>query len=478
MIKEILEKATKEKRPIKIYAHQRPDGDAVASSKTLERFFKENGINAEYVVVGRPNNLYSRIVGFTNSSKSRIPQNAISIILDSSTKSYVENSGFLSSKPEDTYVIDHHEKPIDIPSIEEELKLPKENVLRNSDYSSTCEILGAELYSMRKLNPDLSTMLLVGMCTDTATFRHLKPNTLDNLKMLLRTGGKLGYVQSVLQQRRNLRSEVGLAKAFLGTSRIKVGDTYINYLGLEADTIKELENKYRVRDIQKKIFKLGNIEDTSINVVVAENNPNTFDCEFRSIAFCGDIDVFSIATQNGGGGHHNASGCSIKSNNGLQSVSRKLLEDITSSSLEQLHDFKPQPVTPDDKKLSDFLSSIDYFKRNPKVADIAKLQELLDGDVNYARTYENLIPFKKFMLRNEVLAHIPEEQLDSKNISLDFNKAFLGQMQEKYGASIEDLLDATDVFKELAVDSTTISVEDGEKIVLDKFGNKKEHKTH
>ena len=104
--------------------------------------------------------------------------------------------------------------------------------------------------------------------------------------------------------------------------------------------------------------------------------------------------------------------------------------------------------------------------------------ELLKGNVNYARAYEHLITFQKFMLRNEILSHIPDNQLESKNIVIPFDKKFLDQMEKKYGATTQDLLDATDIFKELSIDSTTIDIEDGEKIVLDRFGNKKESKTH
>ncbi len=474
MLKRILEKAQKHHKKIIIIAHKKPDGDAVASSKTLERFFKSNKIDAQYVVTSRPNNAYVPLLGYTEQSKNPSNDECISIILDTSTLAHAENNLFKSSKPEDIYILDHHEKAPGTPAIEEDLKVPKENIFRNPKFSSTCEIIAKELHYMKALNPDLSTMLLVGMSTDTASFRHLKPGTLDNLKLLLKTGGNLSRVQGILNKRRSLKSEVGLAKAFLGVQRIKVGNTYINYLGLENDQLKELKEKYGVTNIPKKIFKLANIEDTSINMIIAAEETHKYECEFRSISFCGDIDVFPLANNNGGGGHHNASGCTISSQDSLSSVSRKLLEEITQSSLEQLHNFTPAPDSPNDKKLAALLSHSNYFKRTPRAQDLDSMQSLLKTGVNYERVYENLISFNKFMLRNELLAHIPDDQLNSPNISLTLDEEFLNGIKLKYGATTKDLLDAADILKELAVDSTTIIIPGSKVVVLDKFGNSKD----
>ena len=50
MIKDIAQKALKEKRKIRIFAHQRPDADALSSSLALRKYFKSKGIDAEYVI--------------------------------------------------------------------------------------------------------------------------------------------------------------------------------------------------------------------------------------------------------------------------------------------------------------------------------------------------------------------------------------------------------------------------------------------
>ena len=50
------------------------------------------------------------------------------------------------------------------------------------------------------------------------------------------------------------------------------------------------------------------------------------------------------------------------------------------------------------------------------------------------------------MLRNEILSHIPDEQLESSKLSLTFDKDFLEKMKLKYDATPKDLFSATDIF--------------------------------
>ena len=72
VLEKIIQKAKKENRRVNIYAHGSPDGDAIASSKALEKILQDNGIDAKYIVKSqRVNNRYSGIVGETQSFKGR-----------------------------------------------------------------------------------------------------------------------------------------------------------------------------------------------------------------------------------------------------------------------------------------------------------------------------------------------------------------------------------------------------------------------
>lgn len=144
MIKKIIEKAKAENKEVYIFAHKFPDGDAISSSCALVEYLKNNNIEAKYVVTNLINP-YTKILGENISTTQQIDKDAIAIIVDTRSVDYAENKMFLEFKPENTYIIDHHMKSEGNLSIEDEINIPKENVIRNPEASSTCEILIGEL---------------------------------------------------------------------------------------------------------------------------------------------------------------------------------------------------------------------------------------------------------------------------------------------------------------------------------------------
>ena len=79
------------------------------------------------------------------STSTQVNKNDISVILDTSTRSYAENQLFDKSAVDDIYIIDHHMKREGDICIEDELGVPSSNFLRDSNASSVCEILVNEI---------------------------------------------------------------------------------------------------------------------------------------------------------------------------------------------------------------------------------------------------------------------------------------------------------------------------------------------
>lgn len=473
MLLKILEKAKKENKPVYIYAHRFPDGDATASSIALQNFLSQNGVKAKYVVIGKPNFSFKSIVGQLESFKGNVPSNSISIILDTSTLQNAENTLFKKSSPEDTFVIDHHAKAKDTPCIEDELHIPKENVIRNPESSSTCEILTEELDKYARLTKDLSTTLLLGMMTDTARFRHLKSNTLDNLKLLLNKGADYEKVSRFSARKQFLRQEVGLAKAFLATKRIPTDNLNINYLELSNEDISYLQRTYRLNAIQKKIFKMSNISDSAINMVVAENSPGEYDFEFRSNPSYGNANVENVAISNNGGGHYNASGCHIVSSDSLSKVSQDMLSQLTPIAEEAAHSYSPAELNDSDKKLEELLDYTDRFTRNVTPENIDKFKSLLSSSSTYPLLYDSPISFEQFMVRNELLALIPDNVLDNKSIHIKLDTRTLDRLVSTYNMNPEEILDQIVLFKNININSVSISLPDKRTISIDSHGNVK-----
>ncbi len=472
ILKTIIEKAKKEKRGVNIYAHQFPDGDAIASSKVLEKVLQDNGIRAKYIVKApRVNNRYRSVVGETKQFQGRVDRSEISIILDTSTLANAENKLFTFSKPENIFVIDHHEKEPKTKCIEDELNLPCTNVLRNPKASSTCEILAEQLRNIELLKKDYATMLTLGLWTDTAKFIHIKKDSLKSLNMLLSSGADFKSVKSCLEAKRFLDPEVGLARALLHTKRIKIGNTYLNFFGLDNKTVRDLEEKYGTKFIQKKVFRLLDTENTALAVAVTENIPNNFFCEFRSSKDIGNVDVFSIATSMGGGGHYNAAGCTIKTTDRIDKVSREILTKLTTHGLPNLVGYKPPEDTRYDVELKQILDSMDRFNTNLTSKNFERIQKLIDLGVRYESNYEEKISFETFMIRNYILTQIPDDQLSNRRIVFKLNRKFLEKMEFEYGVSPEEVLSQIELFKELDVDYVSIMTPDGKSASIDSKGN-------
>src|SRR5699024_4388943 len=109
-------------------------GDAICSSCAVVEYLQNNGVEAQYIITN-PVFSFSQVVGKIPTS-TQVNKNDISVILDTSTRSYAENQLFDKSAVDDIYVIDHHMKKEGDICIEDELGIPSTNFLRDSNASS------------------------------------------------------------------------------------------------------------------------------------------------------------------------------------------------------------------------------------------------------------------------------------------------------------------------------------------------------
>ena len=92
-----------------------------------------------------------------------------------------------------------------------------------------------------------------------------------------------------------------------------------------------MESQYRLRGIQKKIFKMADIIECSFNCMCVENFKGEFDVEFRGTSSYGNFNVRKLADKYGGGGHYSAAGCHLSANQGFsnENVKLKLIKEAT-----------------------------------------------------------------------------------------------------------------------------------------------------
>lgn len=481
MIEKIIEKAKQENKKVYIYAHKFPDGDAISSSQSIAEYLKQFNIQAEYVVTN-PVNLYEKIVGEIPVTQ-KVDESSISVIVDTSTLRYAENKLFKKSLPQDIFVIDHHIKEKGKSCIEDELNVPPQNVLRDSSASSTCEILVSE-FEKEKINPQIANMLTLGLITDTAKLKFIKDNTLKNLQTLLELGADYEYVMSMCDNKINLKSEVGLAKALLNSKRFKIGDTFGIIASINNRSVKYFEDKYRIRNIQKKIFKMSGITGCSFNCICAENTPSEFDLEFRNSAIYGNFNVQALATMYGGGGHYGASGCHITKNITVPSgyygknITSNITQTVKEKYSEQATGLKEITLTENDKKLSEIFNMTNRFTKGITPEILSQIDDLYKNGANYDYVVANLKSYERFMIQNELLSRIqPRDYMQrNPNVKIYLSSQDTDILIQKYNITEDDILNTIDAFSNINIESASIILQNGKRAVIDKEGKIKHQK--
>lgn len=471
MIEEIIEKARRENKKVYVYAHKFPDGDAISSSRAVVEYLKRQGIDAQYVVTNEVR-AFNRIVGNIPVTTS-VEKDGISVILDTSTVSYAENTLFKNSSPENTYVIDHHGKINGAVCIEDELALPDKNVLRNSNASSVCEILLNE-FEKEKINPQIANMLTLGLLTDTAKLKFLKSDTLQSLSKLIKLGADYEQVLFCCTRKSNLREEVGIAQTLLKTQTFPIGDTFGMILSMDNLEVNELNRTFGVRSPQKKIFKMGDIENCSFMCMLAENIPGEYNVEFRSTPVYGNFNVLQLATSHRGGGHYNASGCAIKVKNA--NSKSKIEEALQQESYElyssQATDLPQITLSEQDKELLQILDSTKRLTEGVTTEILVKVDSLIRAGANYDYTFKTFKSFEKFMLQNELLSRIPSSIYSQRkpNVDISLSPEDMDALTKKYNISEDEILSAIDIFSSINIGSASIKLPNGRKSSIDRNG--------
>lgn len=358
-------------------------------------------------------------------------------------------------------------------STEDELKLPKSNVIRNPLSSSTCEILVDE-FDPSKVTPNIANKLTLGMMSDTAKLKFIKPDTLDNLAKLIELGANFEKISATSNRKIRLSDEVGLAKVFLRTQKFEIGDSFGLALSLDNKSVKNLLAHYGIRNPQKKIFKMADIEGCSFNCMCAENTRGSYDFEFRSSSTYGNLNVFDLASHYSGGGHPSASGCSISGKStSIESVTKEVIhtaQEMYSDSA----DFKDLPVESEaNDRLADVFEHTGRLSHDITPDVLKEVNSLVRDGANYEYYTKSFKTYEEFMLQNEILSKVPDFKLKDKEPSVRINLSAqdVSFLTKKYGVSEEQILGSISAFSNINIRNASIYLPDGRGTTIDKNGN-------
>lgn len=357
-------------------------------------------------------------------------------------------------------------------STEDELKLPKSNVIRNPLSSSTCEILVDE-FDQSKVTPNIANTLALGMLSDTAKLKFIKPNTLDNLAKLIELGADFQKISAISNRKIRLSDEVGLAKVFLRAQKFEIGNSFGLALSLDNKSVKNLLTHYGVRNPQKRIFKMGDIEGCSFICMCAENTKGSYDFEFRNSSTYGNLNVFDIASHYSGGGHYAASGFSI---NGKNTSIEDITKEVMHTAQEMYSDSANIKDLPLESEANNRLSYI--FECTGKLShhvtpDVLKeVNNLVKAGANYEYYTKIFRTYEEFMLQNEILSKIPDFKLKDNTPSVHINLSAqdISFLTKKYGVSEDQILGSISAFSNINIRNAGIYLPNGKGTTINKNG--------
>lgn len=295
----------KEYDTIIIHRHTRPDGDALGSQIGLKNAILETFPNKCVKVVGDMLERYSWM-GIMDEIEDELYETALVIVCDCGAEKLISDERYKTGKF--LIKIDHH-----LPQGEYG-DLAYVDTSRESCAGIISELI---LNTPLELNKAAAEALFTGIVTDSGRFRYSQTNskTLDVASHLLEYNIDTEYIYNKLYVEK--LSNVKLRAKLI--SKFKITKDNVAYL----INTKEEVKKYGlpIFDISRGMVNImAGIEGINIWINFTEDVDGCVYCEFRS----NGLNVNQVASHFGGGGHLQASGCTLTSLKEIKNVLKEL----------------------------------------------------------------------------------------------------------------------------------------------------------
>ncbi|MDK2917436.1 MAG: bifunctional oligoribonuclease and phosphatase NrnA [Candidatus Petromonas sp.] len=289
------------RKNILILPHILPDGDTLGSSIALKKAIESKGSLAYIVLDDKiPSNLsflFKNDILTTDSFKFLDILPDLIVTVDSSDMDRLGNRSELLGLTEEVLNIDHHKT---------NSFYGKYNLI-DVNAAACGEIIYSLVQSLNiELTESIATGIYVALSTDTGSFKYSNttPTTMRIAAELLESGIDKVHINTELYQN-NPFNKISLLADALNTLEIHF-DGKLSMMHISLDTFSK--NNIDPSNSDGIIEYARDIENVCVAILLKELSPNKIKVGFRSKY---DFDVSTIAKQFGGGGHKNASGCTI-----------------------------------------------------------------------------------------------------------------------------------------------------------------------
>ncbi|MCD6385942.1 bifunctional oligoribonuclease/PAP phosphatase NrnA [Candidatus Sumerlaeota bacterium] len=314
-----------------ICGHIRPDGDCLGSALGLYFSLRQLGKTVQVFIPGLIQKHYMFLPGIEviRSSPDETFKQEVVIFVDCSSIDRVFEDDIT---PEGIIVnIDHHQT---------------NKVYGNINYidPSACAV-GAQIFEIvhtlgLTFTPEISNNLFLAILADTGGFKYSNTttSTFEIAAQLCRYGANPSWVAQ------EFYSNVTLETVQITAEVLKTLHFEFDGKLLWSEITQEIYQKYggEQNEPESLVGELRRIKGVEVAILIHELSEGGLRASFRSR---GAVDVSKIASELGGGGHPNASGCYIRGD--YQALKQKLL-DIARTHLSNVFnvvDSDPRPAS-------------------------------------------------------------------------------------------------------------------------------------
>ena len=283
-------------KKIAISGHIRPDGDCVSSTLALRAYLKNALKDAQITVYMEPNppSIFTYLCGYEELNHTYEPKTACDVFIsvDVSALDRLGDAEWFFENAKKTICIDHHESNVGFADTNE----------NHPKASSTCEVL-YELFDKQYVDDAVAECIYTGIVHDSGVFQYsnmskrsfeivgeLTEYNYDGPKIIQETFYQKSYVQNQILGRALLESILFMdGKCIVSMVDRKMMDFY-SVLPKHLDGI---------------VNQLQNTKGVDVAIFMYELSTQRYKVSMRSN---GNVNVATIATSFGGGGHERAAG--------------------------------------------------------------------------------------------------------------------------------------------------------------------------
>ena len=309
----------KEYDRILIFRHFRPDGDAVGSTRGLQRILQLSFPEKEILLQNCDSSDYMSFLGEEEALlDDALYADALGIVIDTATSRRISNQKFSLCKR--LIKIDHHipvEDYGDINWVEEER-------------TSSCELITAFYYAMRdelKIDREAATYLYAGLVTDSGRFRFrsVSGETMRLAGMLL----DLGVDTDTLYAHLYMKSFEEFKFHGYILNQIKISENGVAYVYVDKATMAEYGLTFE--EASACVSYMDSIKNSLIWIAFIDSDKED---EIRVRLRSRFVTVNGLAEKYEGGGHACASGATVHSHAQMEKLiceADKLLDEYKQS---------------------------------------------------------------------------------------------------------------------------------------------------